>query len=293
MFNFIKNKLSALFSKTTIDAQSLQDLEKILLEADMGVSTTKRILENLKKQEALATVQETLKHILLQEAQKHTYQTTHSIILCVGINGSGKTTFAGKLAHFYAQQKKRVLLVAADTFRAAAPEQLHAWAHQAGADIFMGTPNQDPSAVIFAGCQKFKPFDVAQGRRPGVTQDERPYDILIIDTAGRLQTKANLMKELEKMRRTIARQLPEQPVTTLLTIDAMLGQNSLEQAIMFNECTPLDGIVLTKYDGTGKGGIVFAITDAIKVPIAFVSYGEKLEQLKPFDAQQFVSDLIG
>lgn len=274
MFNFIKNKLSSLFSGP-INQEKLQDLEKILLEADIGISVTKSIITEIKN---TSDIKQALKDALLSRARAHNYNQTNNIFLCVGINGSGKTTFIGKLAHQFNQHKKKVLLIAADTFRAAAPEQLHAWAHNAGADIFMGKPQQDPSAVIFAGCEKFK----TDG-----------YDILIIDTAGRLQTKAHLMKELEKMRRTITRQLPEQHITTLLTIDSMLGQNSLEQATMFHECTPLDGIVLTKYDGTGKGGIVFAILEKLKVPIAYISYGEKIDQLKLFDAQQFLNDIIG
>lgn len=276
MFNFLKNKLAQLFSRTQLDAQTRESLEKLLLEADFGVPTTKKILEKLAQSDGAP--HDHLTHILTDILTVPTaVHADARVILCVGINGSGKTTFAGKLAHQYAQQNKRVLLVAADTFRAAAPEQLHAWAHRAGADIVLGKPQQDPSSVVYAGCQKFK--------------DEQ-YDILIIDTAGRLQTKAHLLQELDKMRRTITRQLPNDQVATLLTVDAMLGQNSLEQARIFNECTPLTGIVLTKYDGTGKGGIVFAITQELRVPIAYISYGERIDQLKSFDAHEFVNALI-
>lgn len=278
MFNFIKNKLSELFSRNTLDAATLKELEKTLIEADIGVSTTKLLIQTLQEQARTgADAYTLLKSELIKRAQTYSYTNNARVFLCVGINGSGKTTFIGKLAYHYATQKKRILLIAADTFRAAAREQLKEWAQATGADIFMGNENQDPSSVIFAGCQKFK---------------EESYDILIIDTAGRLQTKTHLMKELEKMVRTMHRQLPDVPYTTLLTIDAMLGQNSLEQAQLFNECTKLDGIVLTKYDGTGKGGIIFPIIETLKIPIAYISHGEKKEDLMRFDASLFVTDLI-
>ena len=195
----------------------------------------------------------------------------------MGINGSGKTTFAGKLAYDLHKQGKKVLLVAADTFRAAAPEQLKQWAIRTGASIINGKEGQDPASVVFTGCEQFK----SQG-----------FDALIIDTAGRLQTKTNLMKELEKIHKIISRQLPNYTPCTLLTIDAMLGQNSFEQATLFNESTQLDGIVLTKMDGTGKGGIVFAITQQLGIPVAYIAYGEQPEQLKLFNAQEYVQELL-
>ena len=195
----------------------------------------------------------------------------------IGINGSGKTTAAAKLAYHYKQENKRILFVAADTFRAAATEQLAQWAQKIGADIVLA-PRARSGIVIFTGIQKFK---------------QENYDALIIDTAGRLQTKINLMKELEKIKRVITAQLPHQKITTLLTIDAMLGQNSFDQAKLFHESTPIDGIILTKMDGTGKGGIVFGITSELKIPIASISYGEKPEQFKPFDATEYVKNLLG
>jgi fused signal recognition particle receptor len=199
------------------------------------------------------------------------------VFVLVGINGSGKTTFAGKLAHKLKQEGNNVLLVAADTFRAAAPEQLTAWAQNIGVDIVLGTPNQDPAAVVFAGCERFK---------------KENYDAIIIDTAGRLHTKTNLMNELAKIKRVITKQLPDKSITTLLTIDAMLGQNSFEQAKLFKECTDVNGIVLTKMDGTGKGGIVFAIAHQLHIPIAYISFGEQLDNIKLFDAQEYVHDLL-
>jgi fused signal recognition particle receptor len=220
----------------------------------------------------------TLHTILLDTLQAVPQPSTNAqIYLLVGINGSGKTTFAGKLAHYYATQGKRVLLVAADTFRAAASAQLHIWAQQAGVTIVTGDAHQDPSSVIFAGCSRYI---------------NEKFDIFIIDTAGRLQTKTNLMHELAKIKKVITKQLPHSTVQTLLTIDAMLGQNSFEQAALFKECTSLSGIVLTKMDSTGKGGIVFAIAKELQIPVLYVSYGEKIDQMVPFDAPKYVQELV-
>lgn len=293
MFSFIKDTLSkiytsvtskvhALFSRESIDQETLNELEQILIQADTGVKTTKKILAVLQEKVRSGEIakgsdlQAALEQELLVLLRQKNIEPT-PIYLLVGINGSGKTTFAGKLAHLHRSQGKRVLLVAGDTFRAAATEQLQEWAARTGADILIGQGNQDPAAVVFQGCEKFK---------------KESYDILIIDTAGRLQTKINLMKELEKIKRVITKQLPDTPVTTLLTIDAMLGQNSFEQARLFHESTQLDGIVLTKIDGTGKGGIVFAITQELGIPIAYLSFGEKVEALKTFNAPEFVKDLM-
>jgi fused signal recognition particle receptor len=294
MFSFIKDTLSkiytsvttkvhSLFSRETIDQETLKELEQILIQADTGVKTTKKILAALQEKVGNKTIEKgsDLQAALEQEllallAQQKPIQET-VIYLLVGINGSGKTTFAGKLAHHYRAAGKRVLLVAADTFRAAATEQLALWAQRTNADIVTGQGNQDPAAVVFQGCEAFK---------------NGAYDILIIDTAGRLQTKVNLMKELEKIKRVITKQLPDAPTNTLLTIDAMLGQNSFEQARLFHESTQLDGIVLTKIDGTGKGGIIFAITQELGIPVAYLSFGEKIDALKAFNAPEFVRDLI-
>jgi len=292
MFSFIKqklhkiytgftSKLSAFFGRTTIDEATLHELELLLISADTGVTTTRRIIDQLKKQApahgtALRAVLEPILISILRCAGS--YEDTAPVYLLVGINGSGKTTSISKLAYQLRAQGKRVLLVAADTFRAAAPEQLTSWAQSIGVDIVLGTNQQDPAAVVFSGCERFK---------------KEGYDALIIDTAGRLHTKVNLMHELAKIKRVITKQLPDVPVSTLLTIDAMLGQNSFEQAKLFKECTAIEGIILTKMDGTGKGGIVFAIADQLHIPIAYITFGEQREQIKKFDAQSFVHELVG
>ncbi len=282
IYNQFTSKVSSLFSTEKLDEQVLKELELLLISSDAGVKTTRSIIENLKAQfqqgklDKGSDLKTALEEQLLNILQKNTSESSCSIFLLVGINGSGKTTFAGKLAHMLAQQRKKVLLVAADTFRAAAPEQLARWAERTHAQIMVGKEGQDPASVVFAGCQKFK---------------QEGFDTLIIDTAGRLQTKVNLMKELEKIRNVIGKQL-DQNICTLLTVDSMLGQNSLEQAKLFHESTKLDGIVLTKMDGTGKGGIVFAIAQEIGVPITYITYGEQLENIKPFNAQEYVHELL-
>lgn len=296
MFNFIKNtfkkiyteftqKASQLFQRKSIDEQALKELEQLLLCADTGVKTTKSLIDELRKSfkegklpDGASLKQELhnlLKKLLTSVKMPNMHQA--NVFVLVGINGSGKTTLAGKLAYSLHQQNKKVLLVAADTFRAAAPEQLNIWAQRAGADIVIGKPNQDPASVVFTGCEQFK-----RGN----------YDALIIDTAGRLQTKINLMHELEKVIRIIKRQLPDQNIVQILTIDAMLGQNSLEQARIFHEATKLDGIVLTKMDGTGKGGIVFSIAQELGLPVIYMAYGEQPDQLKLFNAQEYIEQLL-
>ena len=291
VFGFIKKTLQKIYTNVTspikalfarpIDDQALKELETILLSADTGIKTTRTLIEKIKSEWQHGAIKEgaDLK-IVLQDELEQLLQNQHfkpkdSLFLLVGINGSGKTTAAAKLAHQFLG--KRILFIAADTFRAAATEQLARWAQNLGAEIVIGKENQDPASVIFAGIQKFK---------------QERFDVLIIDTAGRLQTKINLMKELEKIKRVISAQLPDTPMTTLLTIDAMLGQNSFEQAKLFHESTPIDGVILTKMDGTGKGGIVFAITNELKIPIAYISFGEQPEMFKLFNAQEYVQDLL-
>lgn len=291
VFGFIKKTLQKIYTNVTspikalfarpIDEEALNDLETILLNADTGIKTSRSILETVKNAWQHGTIKEgaDLKALLQAELEQilkaHEFKTNSTIFLLVGINGSGKTTAAAKLAYQF--KGKKILFIAADTFRAAATEQLAQWAQKLGVDIVIGKEGQDPSSVIFAGIQKFK---------------QEHFEVLIIDTAGRLQTKINLMKELEKIKRVIASQLPQTPTTTLLTIDAMLGQNSFEQAKLFHESTPIDGVILTKMDGTGKGGIVFAIANELKIPVAYISFGEKPEMFKLFDAHEYVHDLL-
>ena len=308
MFGFIKNqlqkiystvtdKIKSIFSKKTIDDETLKELEKILITADTGVGTTNLILAQLRKeyeagkipdgeslkkhlQSILIEILDTSSPVRGEEELRRSDVSNHTnkpIYLLVGINGSGKTTFAAKLAKKLLNEKKKVLLVAADTFRAAAVEQLKQWAQKLKVDMVIGKENQDPAAVVFAGCQKYK---------------SENYDALIIDTSGRLQTKVNLMKELEKIKSVILKHFPENNIITLLTVDAMLGQNSFEQAKIFNESVKLNGIALTKMDGTGKGGIVFHIAQELKLPVAFISYGEKEDQLMEFDPKKYVEDLL-
>jgi fused signal recognition particle receptor len=293
MFNFFKNslnriynavtsKLQGLFGLAVIDQDSLNQLQKILLEADLGVQTTKSIMQQLEQAAQAGNLQtgDELKALLEKQllvCLDLPKIELGQVILLVGINGSGKTTLASKLAYYYKMQGKKVLLVAADTFRAAAVDQLQTWSNKLKIDMLQGLPSQDPAAVVYQGCEKFK---------------NEQYDIVIIDTAGRLQTKTNLMQELGKIRRVISKILPNQAASALLTVDAMLGQNSLVQAQEFQKITDLDGVVLTKMDGTGKGGIVVAIAQQLKLPVVFISYGEQPEQLKFFDPNEYISDLI-
>lgn len=294
MFSFLKEKLNKIYSQVTLRLKNLfsnknvddhffDELEKILLEADVGVSLTRQCidyLKNLRLNGDLKTGEDAQKFLILKLEEilsKHIFNKTGSIFLLVGINGSGKTTFVAKLANFFKAQGKKVLIIAADTFRAAAQEQLDVFAKRIGVDIFAGKINQDPASVIFAGCEKFK---------------NEKYDILIIDTAGRLQNKINLMREIEKINRVINKVLPENSIIKLLTIDAMLGQNSFNQAKIFNEAIRLDGVILTKMDSTGKGGIVFAINQELELPVAYVSFGEEIDQIKAFDPKEYLNQLF-
>lgn len=296
MFSFIKNalskiynqltsKLTALFNRSVIDEDTLKELEILLISSDTGVTTTRTIINGLKEQVKNGTIQQGANlRTALEGLLKQALTTSTALIsnnaqvhILVGINGSGKTTFAGKLAYHYSKQGKKVLLVAADTFRAAAPEQLTAWAQQTGADIILGKEGQDPASVVFQGCEAF---------------NNKHYDILIVDTAGRLQAKKHLMSELSKIKNVLNKKLPHYTINTILTIDSMLGQNSFEQAKLFKESTDVNCIALTKMDGTGKGGIVFSITQQLDIPIGYISFGEQMDQCKAFDAGTYVYDLL-
>ncbi|HBR70499.1 TPA: signal recognition particle-docking protein FtsY [Candidatus Dependentiae bacterium] len=294
MFNFIKKKLQKIYQavatklggllgKEKIDQNDLKQLEVILLEADVGVQTTRKIMQDLSNRFASGelTKGEDLKNslntLLNDLLIGNKFEQIKPVVLFVGINGSGKTTAISKLARQLKGENKKVLLAAADTFRAAATEQLVEWAKKVGVDIVTGQENQDPASVVYQACEKFK---------------NEQYDYLIVDTAGRLQTKINLMNELAKIKRVIEKILGADNITTLLTVDAMLGQNSFEQAKIFNESTHLDGIILTKMDGTGKGGIVFAIVQELKIPVAYITFGENLDAIKIFDEEEYVKELL-
>lgn len=294
MFSFLKeklskiyatltSKLSSLFAQKSVDKATLKELERILLEADTGVPTTRFLIDTLLKQATGGEISSgsQLKEALSTELKNLLatcpYSSDERIFMLVGVNGTGKTTFVAKLASLYKAQGKKVLVAAADTFRAAAAEQLAVWAARSDVTCIVGAEGADPASVVFNATKKF---------------NEEGYDVLIIDTAGRLQNKVNLMRELEKVRKVVEKQVPTVRLTTLLTIDSLLGQNSLDQAHLFNQAAKLNGIVLTKMDGTGKGGIVFAICKEVGVPIAYLSYGEQPHQIKRFDADEYVNELL-
>jgi len=295
MFGFIKDKIkkvysnfttkiSSIFSRDSIDEEFLKELKVLLISADTGIKTTNDIMEKLSsgiKNKTINSLDEAkieLEQLLVSHLQINcVVDSMPKVLLLVGVNGSGKTTFAAKFANKLKQNNKKVVLVAGDTFRAAATNQLCEWATKVGVPVFVGKDNQDPASVIFDACKKFK---------------DEEFDHIIIDTAGRLQNKVNLMKELEKIRKIIDRQLPSEKVATWLAIDSMIGQNSFTQAQIFNEVTNLDGLILTKLDGTGKGGIVFSIIEQLKLPIVYITFGEQPEDIKSFSAKEYVQDLL-
>ena len=278
----------ALAGRKEIDAALLDELEATLLAADIGVRTTTEILERIRQQvdrRLLADAQELRalirEHLIevLRATERPLARVTEppAVVLVVGVNGTGKTTTIGKLAHLFKSEGRSVLLCAADTFRAAAIEQLEIWGQRVGCEVIRQKPGADPSAVLYDAIQ------AARARRA---------DYLIADTAGRLHTKTNLMAELEKMRRTAARLIPDAPHETLLVMDATTGQNGLEQARRFTTTAGVTGIVLTKMDGTAKGGVVIPIARELGLPIRYLGVGEKPEDLVPFEAESFVASLL-
>ncbi|HEV2644584.1 MAG TPA: signal recognition particle-docking protein FtsY, partial [Candidatus Elarobacter sp.] len=263
------------------------DLEEILIKADFGVPTTTKIVDALRgvaKQDRYQTSDEVVKRfrrdvqnfLTLPDMELH-LAAKPAVILVVGVNGSGKTTTIGKLASLLRAQRKRVMVVAADTFRAAAAEQLEVWAKRAGAEYVRGAEGSDPSSVVFDGMTAAK---------------SRGVDVVLVDTAGRLQTKTNLMEELKKMRRIIERETGAPPAETLLVVDGTTGQNALSQAKLFNEATQLTGVVVTKLDSTSKGGVLVGIVDQLVVPVKYIGLGEGQDALAPFDPAQFTKALF-
>ncbi len=272
---------------SSIDEEFYEELEEILIMGDIGVNATNDILEKLRKQVKENHIKEPsqCKEYLINnireqmKVEETAYQFEHeqSIILVIGVNGVGKTTSVGKLAGLLKDQGKKVLIAAADTYRAAACEQLTEWANRAGVDIITGSQGADPSSVVFDAVNAAK---------------ARNVDVLICDTAGRLHNKKNLMEELKKMNRIIDREFPEAFRENLIVLDGTTGQNALNQAREFGETANLTGIILTKMDGTSKGGIAVAIQSELKIPVKYIGVGEKLDDLQKFDSEEFVNALF-
>lgn len=289
LFNFdFGKKLLNVFSKDKLTDESWNQIYETLIQADLGPATTELIITKLKKHNEIKNITEVeqakdvlskiLIEILETDAKPASLNITQdglSVFLIVGVNGTGKTTSVGKLAQMFSLTKKRVVMAAADTFRAAAANQLATWAARAGAELVQGEENAEPASVAFTAVKKA----LAENA-----------DILLVDTAGRLHTKSTLMDELEKIKRVIEKQNPVNEV--LLVIDATTGQNGLVQAKIFTEAVAVTGVILTKLDGSAKGGIVVAIANELGVPVKFVGFGETIADLKPFKASEFARDLL-
>jgi fused signal recognition particle receptor len=283
------NDLIARYRK--VDEEFFEELEEILISADVGVNTVMELVDELKMEvkrrniqdpiEMKAVISEKLVEIYRGDddakAELNIQENGLTVILFVGVNGVGKTTTIGKLAHKLKSEGKTVMLAAGDTFRAGAIEQLEVWGERVGAEVIKQSAGSDPAAVIYDAIQAAK---------------ARNVDVLLCDTAGRLQNKVNLMKELEKVKRVIEREIPGAPHEVLLVLDATTGQNAMSQAKIFKEVTNVTGIVLTKLDGTAKGGIVLAIRNELHIPVKFVGLGEKMDDLQPFDPEQYVYGLF-
>ena len=278
----------ALSGKKEIDADLLDELEGTLITADIGVQTSTEILERIRQrvdrhlindaQELKSLIRESLLEILeAVERPLPRVTTPPAVVMVVGVNGAGKTTTIGKLARRFQNEGHGVLLCAADTFRAAAIEQLEIWGKRTGTEVIRQSAGSDPSAVLFDALHAAK---------------ARKVDYVIVDTAGRLHNKANLMSELEKMKRTASRVIPDAPHEVLLVLDATTGQNGLEQARKFTESSGVTGIVLTKLDGTAKGGVVVAICRELGLPIRYIGVGEQADDLLPFEADKFIESLF-
>ncbi len=283
-------KLETIFQARHWDEETLMSVEEILITADVGVKTTQKLLDAIRRQapkgnqemsgELSLKLQHEMAKLLAvpdRPPDQPALAEVPWIVLFLGVNGAGKTTTIGKIAASYRESGKKVLLVAADTFRAAAIDQLEIWAKRVGADIVKHQPGADPSAVVFDGIQAGK---------------KRQADAILIDTAGRLHTKSHLIEELKKIRRVASRELPGAPQETLLVLDATTGQNGLQQARVFKESLQITGIVLTKLDGTAKGGVVVGITEELGIPVRFIGVGEEIEDLQPFEPTRFVQALF-
>ncbi len=278
------NNLFKAFVK--VDEDLLEELEELLIAADVGFESTEEIIEKLReriKDERLSDTEETKEALIeilkgmIGDGEQLNLSTTPAVILVIGVNGVGKTTSIAKIAHHLISSGKKVVLAAGDTFRAAAIDQLQIWADRAGADLIKNTEGSDPAAVVFDAVSAAK---------------SRKADVLIIDTAGRLHNKKNLMDELAKINRVIGRELPEASRETLLVLDSTTGQNAVRQAKEFKNAADITGLVLTKLDGTAKGGIVFSIKNELDIPVKYIGVGEKIDDLQPFSADDFVKALF-
>jgi fused signal recognition particle receptor len=274
--------------KTEIDEELLDELEETLFEADVGVKTTQELLEILHKKVEEEEIKEPQKIYEILKEQLRAKLTRFSsdpklnkdgltVFLIIGVNGVGKTTTIAKLAHKYIQEGKKVVLAAGDTFRAAAIDQLTIWGERVGAEVIRGTEGGDPGALAFDAIHAAK---------------KREADILIIDTAGRMHVKANLMAELKKVEKIAEKESNGGPHEILLVLDATTGQNAVQQAKLFNEAIPISGLVITKLDGTAKGGVLFAVEEQINAPVKFIGVGEKMNDLMSFDPEQFLEALF-
>ncbi len=283
-------KMGSIFQNREWDEQSLAEMEENLLTADVGVKATQKLMERLRgltpsgsedpARDMSSQLQQAMVKLLQDSAAAPrlvALSVRPWVVLFLGVNGVGKTTTIGKLAAQYKADGKKVLLVAGDTFRAAAVEQLEVWGRRAGVELIKHRAGSDPSAVVYDGMQAAK---------------SRGIDVLLIDTAGRLHTKVHLVEELKKIRRVIAREQPGAPHETLLVLDATTGQNGLQQAKIFKEATEIDGIVLTKLDGTAKGGVIISIQEELGISVRYVGVGEDVEDLQPFEAERFVEALF-
>ncbi len=281
-------KLENLFSgHRNIDESLYEELEEILLQGDVGAEAALDLVDDLRKvarerkiadsEQLQIILEELILKILLTSESELNVSESPTVILLVGVNGVGKTTTIGKLAHYFKAQNKKVLLAAGDTFRAAACEQLEIWGNRNGVDVIKHQEGADPAAVV---------FDAAQAAKA------RKIDILLVDTAGRLHTKNNLMEELKKISRVLKKEIPTAPHEVLLVLDATTGQNALSQSELFDESSGVTGIVLTKLDGTAKGGVVIGIAKKQSIPVKFVGIGEGIEDLRPFEAREFIEALF-
>ncbi len=269
-----------------VDEDLLDELEEILYCSDMGAETTEEVIDSLRERikdgrlKDPADVKSALKEILrskVGDAEELDLSTTPAVILVIGVNGVGKTTTIGKISAKLKADGKKVVVAAADTFRAAAIDQLEVWTDRAGVELIRQSEGSDPAAVVFDAC--------AAARKRGA-------DVLIVDTAGRLHNKKNLMDELAKINRVIRRELPDSSIETLLVLDATTGQNAVNQAKEFKNAADITGLVLTKLDGTAKGGAVFSIKDVLDLPVKFIGVGEQIDDMQPFDPDMFVDALI-